>query len=422
MIAVTALLLLMAGVGALVYEKLNGNLRGLPLFGGTTGDAGTEKPDAFGRTPINVLVIGSDSRATPDDCAIGGDCGPGQNADVEMLVHVSADRSNSTVLSVPRDTVAELPACRDPGGTVVPARREQINSTLRYGPGCTVAAVHQLTGIPIDHFMMVDFAGVVKLSDAAGGVGVCVSDNVYDPYSHLKLSRGVHTLKGMAALQFVRSRHGFGDGGDLGRTYAQHLYLGALIRAMKSAGTLANPSAVYALADAATKALTVDTGLDSIPRLLGLATDMDKVPPRRVTFATMQNDPDPLQQGRVVVAPAARGLFEAIAADRPLTPPAGPRSAVVGAPDSTRLPGAWADLVDQAPAAGAFTRSAGAPGGEQPAQPEPGAPLAGAHAQTADEEGRCAPVSKLPTVAVRGVPMTPVQAYDASPEVPPSAP
>ncbi|WP_176735807.1 LCP family protein, partial [Actinacidiphila rubida] len=165
--------LLCAAATAFEYLRLNGNLRDLPLFGGVGGDAGSERADAFGRTPVNVLVIGSDTRAGHADCALGGDCGPGQNADVDMVLHVSADRSHATVMSIPRDTVTDLPACRTQHGGVVAARRGPVNSTLRYGPGCTVAAVHTLTGIPIDHFVLTDFAGVVRLSDAAGGVPVC---------------------------------------------------------------------------------------------------------------------------------------------------------------------------------------------------------------------------------------------------------
>src|SRR4051794_1740200 len=213
LIAALTLSLILTGAGIYLYRQLSGNIRQVPLFSGTTGNAGQEKPDVFGRLPINLLVIGSDSRAKKANCKLGGGCtGTGQNADVEMVVHVSADRSNITVMSVPRDTVADLPGCTDRStGQKVAARYGQINGTLEYGPGCTVAAVHQLTGIPIDHFIMVDFAGVIAMSDSVGGVSVCVSDNVYDPYSHLKLAAGKHVLKGLAALEFLRSRHAFGD-------------------------------------------------------------------------------------------------------------------------------------------------------------------------------------------------------------------
>ena len=318
----SALILATAGAGAWLYEHLNGNIKSVAI---DDGAGGKEKADAFGRTPINILVIGSDGRNSAADCKLGGGCGSasstaGHNADVEMVVHVSADRSNATVMSVPRDTMTNVPACKDPdSGQSTSGYYGQINSALQYGAACQVKTVHQLTGITVDHFVMLDFSGVVKMSDAVGGVSVCVSDNVYDTYSHLKLARGTHTLKGEAALEFVRSRHGFGDGSDLGRTVSQHLFLGAMIRKFKSAGTLANPAKVYSLADAATKALTVDTGLGSVSKLVDLATDLNKVPSKRMTFTTMQTGADPTNANRVVPAAAAKALFATIAGDQSLT-------------------------------------------------------------------------------------------------------
>ncbi|QMU79678.1 LCP family protein [Streptacidiphilus sp. PB12-B1b] len=318
-----------AGVGY-EYNKLNGNITADNLFNGSKKPALTEKPDAFGRTPLNILVLGSDTRSSAADCKIGGDCsdgGVGANADVEMVVHLSADRSNATVMSIPRDLETTLPACTDTkdhtsfGGGV-----GMINSSLQYGPGCTVAAVEQLTGIPIDHFAMVDFSGVVNMSDAIGGVSVCVSANVYDPDSHLKLSKGTHTLQGLGALEFLRTRHGFGDGSDLGRTYAQHIFLTQMINKLKSADTLSNPVKLLDLAGAATKALTVDTGLDSIPKLVDLADDLNKVPTDRITFTTMQNQPDPANNNRVVIGPGAQTLFRTIANDQSLTTAGGGKS------------------------------------------------------------------------------------------------
>ncbi|MFJ9116667.1 LCP family protein [Streptomyces sp. NPDC102394] len=319
---VSGLVLVTAGAGAWLYEHLNGNINSVAL---DDGAGGKEKADAFGRTPINVLVIGSDGRNNAADCKLGGGCGSakstvGHNADVEMLVHVSADRSNATVMSIPRDTMTHVPACKDPDSSQSTAGYYgQINSALQYGPACQVKTVHDLTGIPVDHFVMLDFSGVVKMSDAVGGVSVCVSDNVYDTYSHLKLAKGTHTLKGDAALEFVRSRHGFGDGSDLGRTVSQHLFLSAMIRKFKSAGTLENPGKVYSLADAATKALTVDTGLGSVSKLVDLATDLNKVPSKRMTFTTMQTGADPSDANRVVPAAAAKALFAAIVNDQSLS-------------------------------------------------------------------------------------------------------
>ena len=302
-------------------------------------DQGREKANAAGKTPMNILVLGSDTRSSSQDCQIGGAdggaCGTGAstsagaNADVEMLVHLSANRTNATVLSIPRDTMTDLPACKDPStGHIYPeVRFGQINSSLAEGgPGCTVAAVHQLTGAVIDHFVMVDFGGVVSMSDAVGGVAVCVDNNVYDPYSQLKLSKGTHTLKGLAALEFLRTRHGFGDGSDLGREDAQHVFLSALIQKLKSANTLASPAALLGLANAAVRALTVDDGLKGTSPLVALAGQLNDVPTSQITFVTMPNEPDPTNAARVVPTASAQTLFQAIENDQSLSATPAPAS------------------------------------------------------------------------------------------------
>jgi LCP family protein required for cell wall assembly len=396
-----------AGIGglALTAQHLTANLHTVALPG-TGGDANATKSAAapVAHAAVNLLLIGSDSRSNPADCAIGHDCGDGiDNADVELLVHLSADRSHVTAMSIPRDTVTELPECTDPTtGRRHRAHVGQINSALQYGPACSVAAVQALTGVSVDHFAMIDFVGVIAMSDAVGGVDVCVTDDVYDPYSHLRLTQGSHTLQGMAALQFVRSRHAFGDGSDLQRTYAQHLFLSAMIRAMTSAGTLANPVRVYSLADAATKALTVDTGLGSLAALAGTAKDLGTVPPSHITFATMPTGADPVDPNRVVPAERAQQVFQAIIDDKPLT--------------TTSRSGA-----SPTPAASPSGASSGAP----PSGPSAGASgttLSQAHAQTADAATGCAQVATLRTVALHGVGMTPTRAFELSPEVALSAP
>ncbi|MEY9876954.1 LCP family protein required for cell wall assembly [Streptacidiphilus sp. MAP12-33] len=316
-----ALTVIAAAGGCYLVNQLNGNISSSSLCSGGSCGKTKEKVDAFGRSPINILLIGSDERSSAADCSLGGDCGsPGARADVEMVLHVSADRSNATVMSIPRDLETTIPRCdATKDAASQPAHTDMINSALNWGPGCSVAAVQQLTGIPIDHFMKVDFGGVVAMSDAVGGVNVCVDKNVYDPYSHLKLAAGTHTLKGVSALKFVRTRHGFGDGGDLGRTYAQHLFMSQMVKKMKSAGTLTDVPAMYDLAQAATKALTVDTGLNSVFKLAGLGQELSGISMDNITFATMQTAPDPANNARLVVGTGAQQLFDAIAGDQSLT-------------------------------------------------------------------------------------------------------
>jgi LCP family protein required for cell wall assembly len=317
-------LLLGAGTAAYAYWKLNGNIRSDDLSANGKDGAGHERVDAFGRSPINILVIGSDARTDAADCKLGGACGTssGARADVEMVVHISADRSNATVMSIPRDLRSDWSGCHDDRHSAMgPQTNEMINSALNGGPGCSVVAVHDLTGIPIDHFAMIDFSGVVDMSNAVGGVSMCVDKDVYDPYSHLKLKAGTHSLKGEAALQFLRTRHGFGDASDSrGRTVAQHLFLNALLGQLKSKGTLGNPTRMWGIANAATKALTVDNGLNSAPRLIGLAGDLDKVPADRITWATMQTQDVTVGGSSVTRAgPGAEAMFKSIANDQSLT-------------------------------------------------------------------------------------------------------
>ncbi|MFF3990266.1 LCP family protein [Streptomyces sp. NPDC001797] len=333
-------LVLGVGTAAYAYWKLNGNIKSDDLSANGKDGAGREKVDAFGRSPINILVIGSDARNSAADCKLGGACeeAGGARADVEMIVHISADRSNATVMSIPRDLRTDWSGCHDSGHPSMPAQiNAAINSALNGGPGCSVVAVHQLTGIPIDHFMMIDFAGVVAMSNAVGGTPVCVSKDVYDPYSHLKLKQGSHILKGDAALEFVRTRHGFGDASDSrGRTDAQHIFLNALLNQMKSKGTLSSPEKVWGIANAATKALTVDNSLDSPNKLIDLALDLNKVPASRITWATMQTQDIDLPGGgsKTVIAPGAKEMFKTIADDQSLTASAGKK----GSPSATAGP------------------------------------------------------------------------------------
>ncbi|MFI8207170.1 LCP family protein [Streptomyces sp. NPDC085937] len=299
--AVLALLILAAGgAGYLYYRQLNDNIKKDPL---NLGDAKVAEPtpNAAGQTPLNILLIGSDARDSEANQKLGGareTFGSTPLADVQMLVHLSADRSNMSVISMPRDTLLHIPKCTDPDdGTVYPASegRRMANESLGHGgPGCTVATWQKLTGIHIDHFVMVDFAGVVAMADAVGGVPVCVDANVHsrDSQGHgsgLKLAKGTHPVKGKQALQWLRTRYGFEDGSDLARAKAQHMYMNSLARRLRESATLSSPNNLRRLAEEATRALTVDPGLDTVKKLYDLSTELRKVEPERITMTTMPN-------------------------------------------------------------------------------------------------------------------------------------
>ncbi|MEU5638664.1 LCP family protein [Streptomyces milbemycinicus] len=286
-----------AGAGYLYYEHLNSNIKKAEL---DLGDSKLSKPEpnAAGQTPLNILLIGQDSRNDKENLKLGGakqDVGRKGLADVEMLVHVSADRSNMTVISIPRDTRVTIPKCTDPETDEVYEKKTfaPINESLTHGgPGCTVATWKELTGIYIDHFMMVDFKGVVDMADAIGGVPVCVDKNIYshDSRGHgsgLKLTKGTHPVKGVQALQWLRTRYGFEDNTDIGRAKAQHMYMSSMIRQLKSGTKLSDPGKLMDLAEAATNALTVDHGLGTVKKLYDLGNDLKRVPTKRTTMVTM---------------------------------------------------------------------------------------------------------------------------------------
>ncbi|MEV7235542.1 LCP family protein [Streptomyces sp. NPDC051020] len=329
-----------AVAGYLYIEHLNGNLKKADL---TLGDKkmADHKANAAGQTPLNILLIGSDARDSKENQKLGGakdTFGGPPLADVQMLLHLSADRSNMAVVSMPRDTLLKIPKCTDPKtGHVYPATTgvAMTNQTLsRGGPGCTVAAWYELTGITIDHFMMIDFSGVVSMADAIGGVPVCVRGNVYSHTrdgkgSGLKLEEGTTKVKGKQALQWLRTRYGFEDGTDLGRTHAQHMYMNSMVRELRKGTKLTDPGKLMGLAEAATNALTVDKGLDSVKKLYDLAGELKKAPTKRITMTTMPNVYGTgVNNGRVLPMPVeADQLFQMVRDDIPLDGKASKRTA-----------------------------------------------------------------------------------------------
>jgi LCP family protein required for cell wall assembly len=296
-ITVSLTILGTAGAGWAYYQHLNGNLgKGKRSSGGS--DVAKPKADSKGQTPINILLIGSDSRNSAADLKLGGSkqsVGAKPLADVQMLVHLSADRRNMSVVSIPRDTRVHIPECEDPKThqKYAATTNSIINETLgRGGPGCTLDTWQNLTGVYIDHWMVIDFAGVVQMADAVGGVEVCVKQPVWDrPLpgvpggSGLKIKAGKQKVYGRTALQWLRTRHAFFD--DLGRAQAQHMYLNSMIRQLKSRYVFTDTGRLLGLAETATSALDVSEEIGTVRKLGDLAMQLKSVPSNRITMTTM---------------------------------------------------------------------------------------------------------------------------------------
>ena len=270
---------------------------------------------------INVLLVGSDTRQGQSG-VFGHD--RSVLADVIILVHISKDRKNVVAMSFPRDLMVPWPSCPDPNGgsPYLAQAMGQINATIANGgPGCTLLTVEKLTGLKIPYLAMVNFQGVIDMSDAIGGVEVCLSRPLKDKYTFLNLPKGKNVLQGMKALQFLRTRHGVGDGSDLGRISNQQVFLTSLMRKIKNGGVLTNPIQLYSLANAAARNMTLSSSLSDVGTMVSIASSLKNVDLDKITFIQVPNHtglPAPYA-GRVgLTEDKAQIVFDKLIKDEPI--------------------------------------------------------------------------------------------------------
>jgi LCP family protein required for cell wall assembly len=310
-----------AGI-AVLYTRLEDNISTVDFS--AIGDDGTRQArpivdDEGNYTALNILLMGSDSRqGAGNDAGYGNpDIMTGERSDTTIVLHVSADRRFATAVSIPRDTWITLPTCRR-NEEVVGGYESKFNAAFEMaGPACTVKAVEDLTGLHIDHFAVIDFAGFKNVVDALGGVEVCLTSPVDDPQSNLQLPAGTSTVFGEDALAFVRARKTLSDGSDLARIKRQQQFLSSMIRSATSTQLILNPVSLYGVLDAATASLTTDPHLGSLDQLRDLAWSLRSLQPEDITFLTMPW----LERGdgeNVVVDPERAALvWESMRADQP---------------------------------------------------------------------------------------------------------
>ncbi|MFD5201530.1 LCP family protein [Streptomyces sp. NPDC058375] len=318
-LAASFLVLVAAGVGWWMYKKLDGNI--------TTDTSAAAELKAYEKerpTPIvmdaqNILLIGSDSRAG-DNRKYGRDDGGSQRSDTTILLHLAADRKSATAVSLPRDLMVEIPSCRTGDDKKSREQFTQFNTAFELGgTACTIRTVERMTGIRIDHHMVVDFNGFKDMVDAVDGVKICLKEPIDDKDAHLELPAGPQTLNGEQALGYVRARKSLGNGSDTERMERQQQFLGALVNKMQSNGVLLNPTRLYPVLDAATKSLTTDPGLDSLRDLYDLVRGMRNVPTEQVQFLTVPRQPYRNNPNRdELVEPDAGDLFKQLREDKPV--------------------------------------------------------------------------------------------------------
>lgn len=309
----TVVMALVVGLGvAFFYRQLNSNL--------TAGDGfveGVIHPDVVEvegpKQPLNVLIMGDDSRQGAGN-HIDGESGGG--SDTTILLHVSANRKRAYGISIPRDTMVNRPECKTKNDTIPAASYVQWNAAFSAGrAACTIQQFEALTNVKLQHYVVVDFNGFKDMVDAIDGVKVCLPEEVNDDVGNIHFDAGKQVLQGQAALNYVRVRHGIGDGSDLSRAKRQQEFIASMASKILSADTLARPDRLLFFLNAATKSLEVDKKLDSVTKLASLGSEFKDIGLDKVQFFTIPFAGDPQDPNRVVFAPEAAEVWEKIRKD-----------------------------------------------------------------------------------------------------------
>ncbi|MFI0827067.1 LCP family protein [Streptomyces roseolus] len=314
-VLLTLLVLLLAAGGGLywMYSSIDGNIKAVDI----NKALGDDRPEKLPTSGQNLLVLGSDSRAGDNGDLAGGAVGGGRS-DTTLVVHIPEGRTEAVAVSIPRDTLVTRPECVRRDGTTAPsAKRVMFNSVYaQYGSACVAKTVEAMSGVRLDHFMEIDFAGFKDLVDTLGGVTVDVKQPIDDKQSGLHLEAGRQKLDGTQSLAFVRTRHGVGDGSDLGRISLQQQFLTALLTEVKNQDLLSSPAKSYKIADSATKALTTDSELASLTALGDFGRSLNGVDPQNMETIMLPVAYDKIDPNRVVAhEPNASQLWKAIRED-----------------------------------------------------------------------------------------------------------
>lgn len=304
-------------VAGVAVAQLEGNIDSVALVGEEAGP-----PPALGSFEggFNVLLVGS------DECEAAYCPGrEGVRNDVNILLHVSQDQQNIVAVSFPRDLIVPIPACprADGRGNHSEMSAQSLNVAMNYGGlPCAVLTIAELTGLEIPFAGVITFNGVVNMSNAVGGVTVCTNAPIIDRYSGLNLpGAGEWELRGADALAFLRTRHGVGDGGDLGRISNQQVFMSALVRKVQDDNLLTDPAALYRIATVATQSMTLSNSLKNANTMISMAQVLKDMDLSRVLFVQYPTFYGSGEQASKVVPDQKRAgeLFAKIQADEPFT-------------------------------------------------------------------------------------------------------
>jgi LCP family protein required for cell wall assembly len=325
LLATAVVLALATGLGVVyLYRHLNGNLDVVDVTD-QLGDRPEKQEVAGPQEPLNILVMGSDDRDAAGNNIDNQELGSSDRSDTTILMHLSADRKRAYGISIPRDSLVTRPTCKNEDGESIPGGTDVMwNEAFALGgPGCTIRQFEKTTGVFVDHYIVVDFAGFESMVDAIDGVPVCIPEDIVDHAHGIDIPKGTREVEGKEALNYVRARYTLGDGSDISRIKRQQAFIAAMANKVISAGTLARVDRLVGFLDAATDSLQVDPGLDNVIKIAKIGVGFQGIGLQNIQFVTVpfEYDQRPEFSGRVTWLPQAKKLWAKIAADEPLTKP-----------------------------------------------------------------------------------------------------
>ncbi|MFC5731026.1 MULTISPECIES: LCP family protein [Nocardioides] len=301
----------------LLYNNWNGNIR-VEAIDHQLQDR-PDKQVVGPQEPLNILVMGSDSRAC-EGCGVDNEAGGGLS-DTTILFHLSANRKFAYGISIPRDTAVMRPTCFKKDGEEIAGSSgyEKWNAAFAVGgPACTVQQFEQLTGVRLDNYVVVDFGQFKDMVNALDGVEVCIPEDINDEVRNIYLKAGTREIKGDEALTYMRARYRIGDGTDTNRTRRQQAFIGSMINKVLTAGMLTRPDRLIGFMNAATSSLQTD--FKNIARIADLAATAQGIGPSNIKFVTTPWGGTDKVSGGVEWTPEVEQLWRLVIGDKPLTP------------------------------------------------------------------------------------------------------
>lgn len=331
---IVALLVFMGTAATAVWVDISNTIKQGEVKVLAQKNTKTNAPDSpLAHEPVNVLILGQDTREGEGNAAIGGRSAHLQNnhqADTSMVMQISADRSWINLVSIPRDSLVSVPSCETSQGSVSARNGAMFNSIfaeaylvggdLASAASCTLSAVNYLTGLNIQNFVVVDFQGLSSMIDAIGGVDICIPVDTKDRTTKLDLKRGLQHLNGTQATQYARMRKGTGtDGSDIMRTTRQQYLIKQLLNEALNKNLLTQSSQLYQLAKSALQSLNISEGLADATTLAQLAMSLADFDLDNLYTQTVPVTPAPSDPNRVVWAAKAEDVWAKMRANQPLT-------------------------------------------------------------------------------------------------------